>query len=89
MSDFLKILEDVVAAEPYRGSQRALARAIEINHTHLSRVLAGERAFSPQVVGRIAGLLSERQAQDLIKAYLRQVAEEIAQHHGEKAVAIK
>lgn len=88
MSDFTKILEDVVAAEPYRGSQRALARAIDINHAHLSRVLAGDREFSPQVVGRIARLLPEQKAQALIKAYLQEIAVEIAMKEGRKAVAI-
>lgn len=88
MSAFTKILEDVVAAEPYRGSQRALARAIDINHAHLSRVLAGDRAFSPHVVGRIAALLPETQAQDLIKTYLQEIAVEIAKNEGRKAVEI-
>lgn len=88
MSAFTKILDDVVAAEPYHGSQRALARVIGINHAHLCRVLAGERAFSPQVVGRIARLLGDKQAQTLIKTYLQEIAVEIAQQQGRKAVEI-
>ena len=89
MSDFTRIIEDVIAAEPYLGSQRALARALEINHAHLSRVLAGARAFSPQVVGRIARLLPQTQAQALIKAYLQEIAIEIATKEGRRAVTIK
>jgi histone H3/H4 len=51
--------------------------------------LAGERDFSPQVVGRIARLLSEKQAQGLIKAYLQEIAAEIAKKAGREAVAIQ
>lgn len=80
MNEFTSLLSAVIASEPFNGSQRALARAIDINHTHLSRVLAGERDFSPKVVGRVASLLPKNQSTALIKAYLQEVAAEITQH---------
>ncbi len=89
MNEFTSLLNDVISSAPFKGSQRALARAIDINHTHLNRVLAGERDFSPKVVGRIARLLPEKQARALIKAYLQEIAEEIAKNAGREAVAIQ
>lgn len=89
VNDFTEILKEVVSLPPYNGSMRALAKAIAVDHTHLSRVLSGDREFSPQVVGRIARLLPDAQAQELIKQYLRKTADEIAQHHGKAAVKIR
>lgn len=95
VSDFRTILLQVIDAKPFDGSRRALAREIGINHAHLSRVLLGEDddgnryRFSPEIVGRVAKLLPEQQATALIKAYLREVAKDIAQHHGKEAVLVK
>jgi plasmid maintenance system antidote protein VapI len=89
VSAFLRILEDITAAQPFNGSQRALARAIDINHAHLSRVLTGERDFSPQVVGRVAKLLPEKRANELIKAYLQEIANEIAEQQEREAVKVR
>ena len=89
MNDFTQILHEVVSAEPFNGSQRALARAIDVDHTHLSRVLAGERDLSPKIVGRVAKVVPKKRGNELIKAYLQQVAIEISHHQGEKAVRIR
>lgn len=78
VSEFRKILQQVIDGEPYNGSQRALARALGITHSHLSRVMSGEREFSPKVVGLVTRTLSAAQADKLIRAYLSEVAEEIA-----------
>ena len=79
VKDFTAILNEVIDSAPFDGSQRALALAIEINHSHLNRVLSGERDFSPRVVGRVARLLPKKKAAELTAAYLRQIAAEIAQ----------
>lgn len=88
MNDFTEILKTVIDAKPFDGSIRALARKIRVNHSHLSRTLSGERSLSPKVIGRVARLLPEAEAEDLIKAYLRQIAAEIAQTHRRKPVTI-
>ncbi len=89
MSDFARILTEIVAEAPYHGSQRALARAADISHSHLTRVISGERDFSPNVVGRIAKLLPPSQADRLIRAYLREVAAEIAESANRDPVPIR
>lgn len=88
MNDFAELLKRVVDRSPFDGSIRALARKIRVNHSHLSRTLTGDRSLSPNVVGRVARLLPETEAEDLIKAYLRQIAAEIAQAHRHKPVTI-
>ena len=76
-------------APPYNGRLRALARAIGIDHSHLAKVLDGDRGFSPKVVGRVARLLPDVQADALIRSYLREVASEIGEHHKKPPVMIK
>ena len=76
-------------APPYNGRLRALARAIEIDHSHLAKVLDGDREFSPKVVGQVARLLPTPQANALIKSYLQEVAAEIGKHHRKPAVRVE
>lgn len=76
-------------APPFNGRLRALARAIEIDHSHLAKVLDGDREFSPKVVGRVARLLTDVEADALIRSYLREVAAEISKHHKKPPVVIK
>jgi hypothetical protein len=52
-------------------------------------VLSGGREFSPKIVGKVARLLSESEAQEFIKAYLQEIALEIAKKAGREAVAIR
>jgi hypothetical protein len=76
-------------APPYNGRLRAFADAIDVDHSHLIKVLKGDRAFSPKVVGRAARLLPEAKAQVLIKSYLQEIASEIAKNDGREAVVIR
>ena len=79
MSEFRKKIEQVINSEPFNGSRRSLARKSEIDHAHLTRMLAGERGVSPEVVGKIARLLPQKDADELAISYLRDVAAEIAE----------
>lgn len=76
-------------APPYNGRIRAFADAIEVDHSHLIKVLNGDRSFSPKVVGRAARLLPDAKAQALIKSYLQEIAAEISAHEGRKPIGIK
>lgn len=86
---YTQLLELVLNGPPYNGSQLILARAIGVTPAHLSRVLAGDREFSPNVIGKVARLLPEADAQELIKCYLREIAGEIAKSEGRRALVIK
>ena len=89
VKSYTDILKTVLKRPPYNGSQLTLAKAIGVTPAHLSRVLSGEREFSPKIIGKVARLLSDADAQALIKCYLRQIAEEIAKQQGREAVAIR
>lgn len=78
MSGYIENLQAVIDSPPFNGSTRALARAIGVDHSHLSRVLDGERELSPKIIGRVAKLLPRRRGDALIKEYLRNIASEIA-----------
>lgn len=89
VKSYTKMLKAVLKRPPYNGSQLTLAGAIGVTPAHLSRVLSGEREFSPKIIGKVARLLSVEDAQELIKCYLREIAEEIAQQQGREAVVIR
>lgn len=79
MSGYTKNLQQVIDSPPFSGSLRALARAIDLDHSHLSRVLDGERELSPKAVARVVRLIPRQHGDALIKQYLRDIAQEIAQ----------
>jgi transcriptional regulator with XRE-family HTH domain len=41
-------------------SRRSLAKAASIDHTHLSRVEAGERVISPELLHKVLSALADR-----------------------------
>jgi hypothetical protein len=89
VSEFRTKIEKVIKSAPYNGSRRALARASDIDHAHLTRMLAGQRGISPTVVGQIARLLPRKEADELIVAYLRDVAAEVAESAHREPVTIR
>jgi len=89
VSEFRKKIEQIINSEPFNGSRRSLARESDIDHAHLTRMLAGERGVSPEVVGKIARLLPRKDADELAISYLRDVAAEIAESAHLKPVTVR
>jgi hypothetical protein len=89
VSEFCQIVQEVIDTEPYNGSRRALARDIGIDHAHIARLLSGDRGFSPKVVGKLARLMPRRKADRLIRAYLQDVAAEIAESAHREPLTIR
>ena len=89
MKEFTHLLDSLIAGPPYNGSQHSFASATGVNETHLSRLLNGKREFSPRIVGLIARRLPEADAQELVKCYLREIAEEVADHERRRPITIK
>jgi hypothetical protein len=73
-------LKALIASEPSLGNQRALAIKAGIDRGLLSRILKVEdgRTATPQLVGRICGILPANAAKLLLVAYLTDVAAEAA-----------
>lgn len=73
MSHFQKALKMVLEREPFRGIQRALALHAGIDPAQLSRVVAGEREPTPELVGRLCGSLPADVSACLFKAFLEDI----------------
>lgn len=81
MNLFQTELKTLIASDPSLGNQRALALKADISPGLLSRILSveeGSRKATPQLVGRICGVLPASAAKLLLVAYLTDVAAEAA-----------
>ena len=76
MNDFSEELLNLVKSAPFSGSQRSFALHVGIDHALLNRVLSGERAPTPEFVGRLCGILPADEAARLLKAFLDDIVAE-------------
>jgi transcriptional regulator with XRE-family HTH domain len=75
---FQKKLEQLIEAPPFDGSQKLLAQQAGCDRALVSRILAGDRAPTPEFVGRLCGALTADQAAELLQAYLTGVVATVA-----------
>lgn len=79
MTTLLEKLQSAVASDPFNGSQRKLCLAAKVDPGQFHHVLNGKLAATPRIIGRVALVLPKRRGQQIIDAYLKQIAAEIGQ----------
>jgi transcriptional regulator with XRE-family HTH domain len=79
MSETLSLIREAVAASG--KSVRKLADDLGVNHSHLSRLLAGRVGIGASTVGRLMTLLDSKEGTRLLESYLRDEREKVLAEH--------
>lgn len=81
MSKTLALIQDAVAARQL--SLRALAAELDMNHSHLSRILSGRVGIGAVTLGRLMAVLDSKTGTLLLDSFLKEQREEVLRHHAE------
>ena len=76
--NFSELLQEVIR-EHFDGSSRLLAESTGLDPSLVSRILNSKREPTPMFVGRVASALKKQEADALIAAYLRGIADKVAE----------
>jgi len=81
MSKSLVLVQQAVAKSGL--SVRSFATELGMNHSHLSRILAGRVGMGAATIGRLMSVLDTRTGSDLLETFLREERERVLAHHAE------
>jgi transcriptional regulator with XRE-family HTH domain len=81
MPKTLALLREAVAATGL--SLRGLAAELDMNHSHLSRILAGRVGIGAGTVGRLMAILDAKSGAALLETFLKEQREEVLSHQAE------
>lgn len=76
MNHFRSNIKELADSGRFADSRRSFATYAGVDHSLLSRVIAGERAPTPEFVGRLCGSLPAADAAQLLKAFLDDIVAE-------------
>jgi len=79
MSETLSLIREAVRASG--KSVRKLADDLGVNHSHLSRLLAGRVGIGASTVGRLMTLLDSKEGTRLLDSYLKDEREKVLSEH--------
>lgn len=74
MKLFIQTLERAIEEE-FGDSHRTLGLKAKVNHSHISRIIAGDRGVAPEIAGKLADACSKPMRERLLTIYLQAVAE--------------
>ena len=81
MSKTLALVQQAVASSGM--SVRTFAAELGLNHSHLSRVLAGRVGMGAATVGRLMSVLDAKSGATLLDTYLREEREKVLAYQAE------
>lgn len=79
MSKTLALVQQTVASSGM--SVRAFAAELGLNHSHLSRVLAGRVGIGASTIGRLMSVLDAKTGSALLESFLREEREKVLEFH--------
>lgn len=81
MSKTLALVQQTVASSGM--SVRTFAAELGLNHSHLSRVLAGRVGIGAATIGRLMSVLDAKTGSALLETYLKEEREKVLAYHAE------